>query len=104
MNCTRCDATGFLNIDQVDAEVLEQFDKTGNVDLILGWIADRNAEIDRGDCSCHISPPCGKCVLYHDVQVCDCCGNGEDWHGQPGAHNNFQGKGGAGKEPFPECY
>jgi hypothetical protein len=24
----------------------------------------------------------------HDVSVCDCCGDGEDWYGVPGEHYN----------------
>ena len=23
-----------------------------------------------------------------DAQVCDCCGNGEEWYGEPGEHYN----------------
>jgi len=33
----------------------------------------------------------------HDVQVCDCCGDGEDWHGEIGEHysdHDPQGDGG----------
>jgi alpha-glucuronidase len=32
-----------------------------------------------------------------DVQVCDCCGNGEEWYGEPGHHygeNDPPGHGG----------
>ena len=34
----------------------------------------------------------------HDVQVCDCCGDGEGWYGEPGQHYTREdppGKGGA---------
>jgi len=54
MNCTRCQGTGWLNIEQVpDGEPVAE------------W-----AHANTG----------------HDVQVCDCCGDGEDWYGQPGEH------------------
>ena len=26
----------------------------------------------------------------HDVQVCDCCGDGEEWYGTPGEHYNSE--------------
>lgn len=62
--CTRCENTGFLNIDQVEESVRD----TG-ADAILEWIAEH------GD-------------GYNDVQVCDCCGDGEEWYGVPGEHYN----------------
>lgn len=71
MNCTRCDGMGFLNIDQLPPEVLEQGSR----------------EAEAGD------PSCPAILLWisanegHDVQVCDCCGDGEDWHGEPGEHD-----------------
>ena len=100
MICTRCSGTGFLNLEQVDAEVLAQYEAAGDPDLIRDWIADRNSEIERLDCACHISPPCGKCELYHDVQVCDCCGDGDGWYGEPGNHGSWIDS----MEPFPECF
>ena len=60
MNCTRCDGTGFLNIFQVPNDV---FDK--GTESVLEWI--KNNE-------------------NHDVTICDCCGNGEEWYGEPGEH------------------
>ena len=78
MTCTRCDSTGFLNLHQVDEATLTRFDTTGDVQVILTWIADNTA---------------------HDVSVCDCCGDGETWHGEPGAHNLNDSH-----EPFPQCY
>lgn len=60
MICTRCGGTGFLNLEQCPL-VLED---VGH-ELILEWII-ANTE--------------------HDVQVCDCCGNGESWYGEPGNH------------------
>ena len=77
MICTRCDATGFLNLHQVDDETLTCFEATGDHEIILAWIATN---------SCH------------DVSVCDCCGDGETWHGTPGEHHLED------REPFPECY
>jgi len=58
MNCTRCNATGFLNTEYLPEGLLEQ-----GVEVILKWIADH---------------------LKAEVQVCDCCGDGEEWYGTPG--------------------
>jgi hypothetical protein len=88
MHCTRCDGSGFLNLEQVDAETLKAFDESGNHQIILDWIKARNTELASiGGCSCHIAPPCSWCMLQHDVSVCDCCGDGEGWHGTPGEHD-----------------
>lgn len=61
--CTRCGGTGFLNIHQIpDVKsdiVLESPEQT------LQWIEENDD---------------------HDVSVCDCCGNGEEWYGTPGEH------------------
>lgn len=63
MICTRCDGTGFLNIHQLpdgvdhDMESVEKWLKTA-----------------------------GECGVNHDVQPCDCCGDGEGWYGTPGEH------------------
>jgi len=65
--CTRCGGSGFLNTDQIDDRVCRRFDETGDHQVILNWIeAEKN----------------------HEVSVCDCCGNGEYWHGIPGEHYN----------------
>lgn len=61
MNCTRCEGTGFLNIGQTPEAISD-----GGIWLILKWMNETNTE--------------------HDVTVCDCCGDGEDWHGEPGEH------------------
>lgn len=58
MNCTRCDGTGFLNAHQ-----LPEDNPPNGIEEILAWI---EANDD------------------HDVQVCDCCGDGESWYGTPG--------------------
>ena len=79
--CTRCEGTGFLNIEQVPADI-----DCSDTDAVLGWMDDRDDQINQLSCSCHLNPPCPKCELLHDVQVCDCCGDGENWHGTPGEH------------------
>jgi hypothetical protein len=83
--CTRCSGTGFLNIDQVPTDIAER-----GTDVVLAWIDTRNtARLIVGEqCECDRAiAPCAFCELHHDVQVCDCCGNGIDaWHGEPGRH------------------
>jgi hypothetical protein len=71
MTCTRCEGTGFLNHEQIPAEVLaEVFDE--GTKAILRW-----TETEKGKAS--------------DVTVCDCCGNGEgEWYGEPGQHYTSQ--------------
>ena len=64
--CTRCQGTGFLNIDQLDDKTLNNFDNDGH-EVVLEWLKNN----DDND---------------HDVQVCDCCGDGENWHGEIGCH------------------
>lgn len=81
LTCTRCNGTGFLNIEQVPEGIREQ-----GPAAVRDWMEQRNLDIDLIDCVCHIAPPCGRCELLHDVQVCDCCGDGENWHGEPGQH------------------
>ena len=66
--CTRCDNTGFLNINQIDDSDLKAFEKTPDFhDAVLKWIRSNKG---------------------HDVQICDCCGDGECWYGIPGEHYN----------------
>lgn len=60
MQCNVCQGTGFVNTEQLPEGVAE---KDG--DAILDWIA-ANEE--------------------HDVAVCHCCGDGEEWYGEPGSH------------------
>ncbi len=60
--CTRCDASGFLNIHQLPDSV-DGYD----IDAVMNWVADQDID-------------------SHDVQVCDCCGDGKYWHGTPGEH------------------
>ena len=90
MICTRCEGTGFLNLDQVDEATLARFEETGDHQVILDWLDEQEAVMVRADgsgCTCHISAPCPRCMLQHDVSVCDCCGDGETWHGAPGEHD-----------------
>ena len=70
MDCTRCNATGFLNLHQVDAETIGKFEETGDPDIVLDWILLTQA--------------------LNDVQVCDCCGDGEDWYYEPGCHSSYE--------------
>ena len=63
--CTRCGGTGFLNIHQIPHLDIED----GGPSEILEWIRTH------GD---------------HDVTVCDCCGDGEEWYGKPGQHYNSE--------------
>ncbi len=80
--CTRCEGTGFLNIHQVP-DTIDAKDPAA----VLKWMDEVEAsQIILGECTCHKRPPCAQCELSHDVQVCDCCGNGETWYGTPGQH------------------
>lgn len=71
MTCTRCDGTGFLNLFQVDDETRKRFDAAGDHQVIVTWMKTQTEP--------------------HDVSVCDCCGNREDWHGLPGHHYETTG-------------
>lgn len=74
--CTRCEGTGFINLHQVDDNILKNFDNTWDHELILNWIK-KNKD--------------------HDVSICDCCGDTENWYGDPGQHyspNDPQGNNG----------
>jgi len=66
MICTRCTGTGFLNLAQVDGDVLAQFENGADHRVVLDWIARQTDD--------------------HDVSVCDCCGDGDVWYGEPGQH------------------
>jgi hypothetical protein len=86
MICTRCDGLGFLNVEQLPDEVNARAEAIGAVPAILEWMA---ANVD------------------HDVQVCDCCGDGESWYSEPGHHDSTQyGKNGpyAYNGGLPECW
>ena len=75
MNCTRCEGTGFLNAEQLESALgeelrkrlltaREQIDSESAQRILDRWYTEEN----------------------HDVQICDCCGNGEEWYGIPGEH------------------
>ena len=64
MVCTRCDATGFLNVGQLPGNMVLAYED-GDLERILTWIIDND---------------------NHDVSVCDCCGDGKVWYGTPGEH------------------
>ena len=71
ISCIRCNNSGFLNLHQIIET--EDWEIVGNSErgdeAILEWIKSHN---------------------NHDVQVCDCCGNGETWYGLPGEHYNVE--------------
>jgi len=88
ITCTRCEGTGFLNLHQIDESYGMDVPDTSDEASILKWIETHD---------------------NHDVQVCDCCGNGEEWYGVPGEHYNDddpQGMGGpySYNEGFCECH
>ncbi len=68
--CTRCDSTGYLNIEQVPDEVI--------------------VEAESKDFHAVIRKLLAAGVAFSDVTVCDCCGDGDDWHGTPGEHYNAE--------------
>lgn len=61
IQCTRCEGTGFLDLFQI-GDIVDLMDH----EEILIWIQVESTP--------------------HDVSVCDCCGNGEEWYGTPGEH------------------
>ena len=63
LNCTRCEGSGFLNLHQIPEGSLNPDDH----EAVQVWMAQRDD---------------------HDVSVCDCCGDGEEWYGIPGEHYN----------------
>lgn len=65
MTCTRCCGTGFLNIHQLPDCLLDR-----EREVVLAWISDHQPDTD--------------------VRVCDCCGDGADWYGEPGRHYTAQ--------------
>lgn len=62
IQCTKCQGTGFLNIEQYPSDDLD-------IEKVLKYIKD-NPETD--------------------IMICDCCGDGEDWYGEPGQHYTSQ--------------
>lgn len=87
MNCTRCECTGFLNLHQIPDDVMVAAENGPDFcAVILAWMAANDD---------------------HDVQICDCCGDGEEWYGEPGEHDESDyGVGGpyAYNGGLPECW
>lgn len=70
VTCTRCQNSGFLNINQLiesDWEIAALDDRYESAEPILDWMKQHPES---------------------DLCVCDCCGNGEDWYGVRGEHYN----------------
>jgi len=72
MICTRCEGTGFLNTHQLPDGV-DGYDQ----DAVLGWLKSPEGQ-------------------ESDVQICDCCGDGDRWYGVPGEHYGFDDPPGLG--------
>ncbi len=88
MNCTRCGGTGVLNGEQIPDADMKAIDDAGDdwCEAMWKWIAVH---------------------AKHDVQVCDCCGDGDNWYGEPGEHDESEyGPDGpyAYNGGLPECY
>jgi len=69
--CTRCQNTGFLNLEQL--HTIE-----GGDDVIK---QDENAIL-------LFITRLTETRIEHDISVCDCCGDGDGWYGVPGEHYN----------------
>jgi len=85
LTCNRCETTGFLNLHQIN-DKYDAYNKSH--DWILKWVQSNED---------------------HDVQICDCCGDGDDWYGIPGEHYNsddVEGKNGpySYNGGFCECH
>ena len=71
--CTRCEGTGFLYIDQFTEITGKDFYGLDEPhETVKAWV-ERGKVFNFWD---------------DDVQVCDCCGDGENWYGTPGEHYN----------------
>ena len=75
MTCNRCGGSGMLNHNQI-----VQHWPWLDGDPARALAALEEAGLQLG--------------VDHDVQVCDCCGDGENWHGVPGQHDNDDAMGG----------
>lgn len=103
MICTRCQGTGFINLEQLPKELQDGLTEASFIylskdikykavvsdgwhDLVLKWI-NNNED--------------------HDISICDCCGDGVGWYGDAGEHNESDfGRNGsyAYNGGLPECY
>lgn len=103
MICTRCQGTGFLNIEQLPDEL-----QNGLEESAFKYLSqDIKYKVVKSD-SWH-----GMVLEWiinnedHDVQVCDCCGDGDDWYGIAGEHDESDfGRNGCYSYSggLPECY
>lgn len=66
ITCTRCGGSGFINLEQIPENELDIM-SDDLVSKVPKWMSSN---------SCH------------DVSVCDCCGNMDEWYGTPGEHYN----------------
>lgn len=67
--CTRCEGRGFLNVPE-DPKSLpfpagEMFER-GEYAALAAWLQKNGGDLD--------------------MAVCDCCGDGAGWYGEPGLH------------------
>lgn len=63
MICTRCEGTGFINLHQIPDDHLRS--DVGWSEWVPDWI-EKHPDTD--------------------CQICDCCGDGSGWYGEPGHH------------------
>jgi len=66
IKCTRCEGTGFINLQQIPEEEFALL-SDDLVEKVPKWMV-ANAD--------------------SDVSICDCCGNSSEWYGVPGEHYN----------------
>ena len=74
--CTRCEGTGFLNFNQfasLPCGMPPEYDAEYDTEIILCMIKDLDLA-----------------GIEHDIQVCDCCGDGDSWYDIPGEHYNAE--------------
>lgn len=103
MICTRCDGTGFLNIHQLPKELQERTVENA-FKYLNKKIKYKKVKIDTWH---NLVLEWIKNNKDHDVQVCDCCGNGKKWYGEPGIHDPIDyGENGpyAYNGGLPECW
>lgn len=80
MTCNPCEGTGFQNTHQIPGDYLGFL--TPTLEGIQCWILAQTEP--------------------HDVQVCDCCGDGETWWNEPGHHHEGDDMGGF-NDDIPPC-
>ena len=78
MHCTRCDGTGFLNLEQIEDDAVHD----GGFDEIMKWLKENDG---------------------HEVGICDCCGDGDGWYGEPGETSTDPNAGGWDTPGVPGC-